>query len=446
MTAVQARRVSARAGDHDPIERWFRGTRVVVVLACLAGFSTGLGTTVLVISALGVVLLLAGLSQPRLAVLGVWLLVALDPFNKNGLIAAPIWRYNTLNALLVLMLLTQLPALLRRRDAHTAILFLLLAVMTVMLIGSPDLGPGIDQIVATAAPVALVAICARAGRDPVVWTAAAINTGILGAFAGPLYYLRGGMELNVNTVAFAFLGPLALVTAVAIAFPLTRRTRGHLLVLASFHVAWVFLTTSRGALLMALLALAFLALVGADAGQRLLLAVAAAAAVLVLVTQVTATQSTTLRRIEKLFDSEQTIESRTSGRTTLIRNGLEVFHDHPGGIGTGGFRAATAVVVNADPQDRDAHAAWVKILTENGVVGGALLAAYVLSFALAGRRAGRRGAWLGIATATVLAAGFTTSEFGSKGLWVLPAAATVLLHAPRHANEAGPSPAAAPRG
>jgi hypothetical protein len=413
----------------DPMLRWGSTLQRVVVLACLAGVSAGFGTTVLILSLVGAGLLVVGLSQPRLGVLGLWLLVALDPFNKNELIAAPVWRYNTTNLLLGAMLVSQLPRVLRRREPHTAALLLLLTVMVVMLESTPDLAEGIDQLVATAAPLAMVAICARPGADAATWRAAAMTTGVLGAFAGPLYYLRGGgAELNANVVAFAFLAPLALVTAVAIVVPLTRRDRSWLLILACCHVASVFLTGSRGALLVALLSLCALGLAGADAGQRLMLGAAVIAAVLVLLTQVTASQSLTLRRIEKLFDSSQELDDRTSSRTKIIRNGMAVFDDNPGGIGTGGFRSATTVVEDINPQERDAHAAWVKVLVENGVIGGGLLVVYVGSFAVAGRGLGRRRLALGVTATVVLGVSLTTSEFGAKGLWVFPVAATVLLH------------------
>jgi O-antigen ligase len=75
-----------------------------------------------------------------------------------------------------------------------------------------------------------------------------------------------------------------------------------------------------------------------------------------------------------------------------------------------------------------AHSAWVKTLTENGIPGVVLLIAYVFSFAAIGIRRGGRAKALGFLTTAVLIVAFTWTEFANKGLWLLVSATTVLIN------------------
>jgi hypothetical protein len=73
----------------------------------------------------------------------------------------------------------------------------------------------------------------------------------------------------------------------------------------------------------------------------------------------------------------------------------------------------------------------MKVLSENGVVGGFLLLAYVASFAIVGLRKARQSRdmmLVGVLTTLVLAVGFLSTEFSGKGLWFMAAGTTVLLH------------------
>ena len=115
--------------------------------------------------------------------------------------------------------------------------------------------------------------------------------------------------------------------------------------------------------------------------------------------------------------------------------GWYIFTEHPWvGVGTGGFSDASIGLplyegaTTFRPEGRAAHAGWIKVLAENGLPGGALLLAYVVSFTLSGwRTRDRELRRLGVLTTAVLGLAFVTTEFQGKGLWLLAAGTTVLL-------------------
>src|SRR6185503_1770763 len=109
-------------------------------------------------------------------------------------------------------------------------------------------------------------------------------------------------------------------------------------------------------------------------------------------------QANALHRINKLLDPEETMEHRTSRRSDLVLGGLYLFAQRPlFGVGTGGFVPAWQEMSNR-PEMREfeaaagkiAHSAWIKVLVENGAVGGLLFGGFVVSFAIVGWRSRRR--------------------------------------------------------
>jgi O-antigen ligase len=139
----------------------------------------------------------------------------------------------------------------------------------------------------------------------------------------------------------------------------------------------------------------------------------------------------TVGRIEKLFDPAYSAAERTSGRSALALNGIDVFRANPFGVGTGGYVLETALATSqtfAHNQPIQAHSGWIKTLAENGIAGIVLMASFVVSFAIVGWRRGDEAATLGIFTSILLALGFAWTEFATKGLWLLAAATTVLIN------------------
>jgi O-antigen ligase len=146
-------------------------------------------------------------------------------------------------------------------------------------------------------------------------------------------------------------------------------------------------------------------------------------------------------RLFKLFDTERSMENRTSGRSNLARAGWYIFTKHPLGVGTGGFGPEFAGLHSDEFEGRDvgAHSAWVRTLAENGVIGALVFAAYVFSFAvtaLEGRRSPVRS--LGLLVCLMLASAFISRDFHSKGLW-FSAACYAALTSARYAKFRGNS-------
>jgi O-antigen ligase len=75
-----------------------------------------------------------------------------------------------------------------------------------------------------------------------------------------------------------------------------------------------------------------------------------------------------------------------------------------------------------------AHAGWITVLTENGVIGVALLAAFILSFSIVslGRRRPRT-LGIGLFASVTLAVAFTSSDVSQMGLWFLAAGVITLI-------------------
>jgi O-antigen ligase len=151
----------------------------------------------------------------------------------------------------------------------------------------------------------------------------------------------------------------------------------------------------------------------------------------------TAVSDTSMHRLTTLFDSERGLESRTSGRSDLYIAGWRMFRENPLGVGTGGFPKTFARMADRDLSftgtELGAHSAWVKVLTENGVLGIIALGAYVLSFAIAGVRSrDPDAAAIGLLVTMILATAFFSREFHSKGLW-LAAAGCIAMRCARGA-------------
>lgn len=207
-----------------------------------------------------------------------------------------------------------------------------------------------------------------------------------------------------------------------------------LLCLATANLAWVFLSGSRGALLIGVICFGFLFQAMRGLGQRLFLLGMILVFLGFISVRFAEFKQATLARVEKLFSRDETFEARTSGRSDIVRVGWTMFATQPWGVGTGNFKPFYAKMSGQgyigfkSGREVEAHAAWIKILAENGVIGAGLFALFVFSFAYMGwlrRMAGLLG--LGILVSVVLGLAFISTEFQGKGLWFLAAGGLVLL-------------------
>jgi O-antigen ligase len=199
---------------------------------------------------------------------------------------------------------------------------------------------------------------------------------------------------------------------------------------------WVFLSGSRGTLLVGLVCMAYLIFSMRSKAQKIgYLVFGALLAVFVTLNFATLNQ-TAMHRINKLLDSEQSMVGRTSGRSDLAYGGLLIFLDHPFGVGTGGFTVAWAKMGFRQSlsgygygASREAHAGWIKVLAENGFLGFLVLAAFAISFAVLGWQKRRSGLFtIGLFVTCVLSVAWVSTEFASKGIWFLTAGVTALLN------------------
>jgi O-antigen ligase len=410
-----------------------RLTALVALLWCtglVVGFRTALLANVIVALLLAAV----GIFHSSIAVFAVAYLACLDSVARMYLIDAGFFRWNTLNYPLLLLLFVCLPAILKKNDIHTALLLLFVALLLGGLIVSPDLENGVQHILNVVASFGLLACFVRARNEPDLWTWVALVNGVAVAIGGLVFYFDAHVEkLNPNGWA---LFPLAGIFSICLASLQASRAslRPVLVFLAAVAFGWTMLSGSRGSTLVAAVCLLFL--LGAE---RRLARRAAYVAICVLMCAALAawfiaSSTGALKRLEYTLDSTQSFTGRSSGRWDLIVAGWEIFLDHPLGVGTGGYSSSFLELDDAHlafrGDYRQAHAGWIKILTENGIAGVLTFVAYVLSFAIYGWRERRHG-WLalGLLTTTVLAAYFVFSEFQGKCVWLLAAGAAAAMHA-----------------
>lgn len=382
----------------------------------------------------------AGLRYPLLGVLGIGMLCGFDavlgPLFEGGL-----WRWNTLTYWLILVSMLFAPMLLRQRDLQTGLLWLLLGWLGLGLLISADRASGLQHISGLFAVVGLSAYFLRAARVPGVWYWVGILVATSTA-AGALAFLVAQDRMPaVNANVWSDL-PLAGVHAACLGFAgCSGRLRRQLLLgaLAVINTMVVFLSASRGGILLALVALAAMVFMTASVWRAAVLVLAFAAIATGIASRFPTLAATATGRLALLVDTSRPVAVRTSARSQIALGGWHLFRSHPVlGVGTGAFLAERAKLRREETgflrpgQRRSAHAAWVKVLAENGLPGVLLLAAYVASFAVLARKLGnRRLRVLGYGVAATLGLAFGVTEFQSKELWFFTAGAAVLLSAAR---------------
>jgi hypothetical protein len=245
-----------------------------------------------------------------------------------------------------------------------------------------------------------------------------------------------------------------LVVAIIPSVVLLVRERVRLLtpaVVAAIVVLWVgllisFSQSSFAALLVGVVGAAFVAW-----RWRALVAVAAAAAVLAGI----AVSAPQLRHSIQHHTSSG-LNSATSGRFSLVANGVRIAQAHPlAGVGVGGFKRAYADRVHfkgKEPKRAASHNTPVTVAAETGIVGLALFVALLAAlFAQAFRRADRSLAGVvSLAAGLVLAAIlchslFYSDFFEDPTTWMLFGLIGLAARVRPALPPDEPPPAAAPR-
>lgn len=423
----------------------------MVLVGGAASFVIGMKWALSLMTAAAVAMMLVSLAHPVVSALAMTCMAVLDGHaadflqstqmgNPLGQVTAGLWRYNTVGYVLVLVTVWALPVAFGRRDAHTRLAMLFTAFLAVCLIWSPDPGHGLQLLMDVFSFFGLLVIFARVVNDPECWYWIGVVGGTLAAIAG-FTYLANYRSIPFTNPNVAVFVPLMGMFAVCLAFARGASSAPRQLLLSGLAIVnllWTFLSTSRGGLMTGTACLIFLALQVQNARRRAVLIIGTLLLGITLTSLFTPLQQSAIQRLTLLFDSSARLRDRTSGRSDLVMGAWEIFKANPFGVGTGGFEATWATLGSVNGQRTfmrsgqkfAAHAGWMRVLAENGFPGFAMLAAFVLSFAVtAVRLKSRTERNLGILASLALGISLVSTEFHAKGLFFLAAGVAVALQA-----------------
>ena len=422
----------------DSLTRWVMWAGLLFLAVSLAfGFTAGL----LLLTVLGFGSTLVGLVHPLAGFLGVGLLCTLDVVMRVYLFTGGLFRWNLFNYLLLVAMALAAPRLIRRNDAHGRLLQVLLLVLILELAWSLDRTLGLLHILTASIYFGVLRYLLPFASAPNAWYCLGLINGTVATIGGAVFFLQQESLPPIDANALSYF-PLTGLLSCVLAYPFVSnsRPRARLLErLAIGNAYWVFLTGSRGALLVALFGLGWL--VAQLPGRRARLAFFGWALLLgCLILPSFRDTGHSVARLDRSLDPSYTVSERTSGRSELVLAAWRVFRERPFGIGTGSFPKTWARLSGdqasggryARGLEKDTHSAWFKVLAENGFVGELVLLAFVFSFAAVGwmRRHQRRGALaLGVLATGTLSLAFATTQFQGKGVWLLAASVAALLHA-----------------
>lgn len=410
--------------------RWGIRLIALTIVTWLASLALGFHTGLVVLTVVGFAAAVVGLQKPALGVLGVVILCTLDAVSRLYLLVGGLLRWNTLNYWLIVVMAVHFGWLIRLRGLQIRLLQVFIALLAVELLFSTDQPGGAQHVLNIATVFGLLIYFARASRDQEVWYWSAMVSGVLSGLGSFIFYLQQESLPTINANAWSFF-PLTSLFAACVHFasPLRRRRSPVLMLLAFVNAGWVFLSGSRGSMLICVVCLLFI-LVRLRQIQGSALTLAGAVFVAMAIAgQFVGQESQAVGRLSKLFDRELSMTERTSGRWDLAVGGWRIFLDEPLGVGTGGFPKAFAALrsrrgISAfEGASKQAHSGWIKVLAENGVPGILLFTVFVVSFAVLGWE--RRSAGLffpGLLVTLVLSVAFLADEFQAKGLWYLTGA------------------------
>lgn len=379
-----------------------------------------------------------GLGNPRVGLYSIAMLCVMEPLLQSFVLTGGLLRWNTLNYWLLLVTLLALPLLLRRRGLSLRLLQFTLLLLAFELFMSRDRARGLQDVFGMAAMLGLLVYLGRSRLTRDDWLWCGIICGVLAAVGGAVYFTQAASLPEINPNAWAAF-PLAGLFALALAAPFAMRRRGGAVIVSLLAVpaaTWIFLSGSRGNMLMAAATVAYLIATMRGLRRRAMLLGVAGITMLIAAAAFPTLQARALKRVSVFFDASATLNDKTSHRSELVLAGWYIVQDHPLGVGTGGFTDAwkrlgrRPGLASVDAYRRmSAHAGWIKILAENGIPGALLLAAFVVSFAITGWRRRRRSALrLGLWVTATLALAFVSTEYQTKAVWFLAAAAIVMLH------------------
>lgn len=422
---------------------WGPASAAIIVFAWALTPVVGYQRSLLLLTVLGFGALVFGLKYPTIGLLGIMVLCILDAPARVYILTGGLLRWNTLNYWLLLMMALYLPFMLRLRDPHSLVLMAFTGLLGVELLISADLANGVQNILGIISVFGMLIYFVRVTDDRRAWFWLSFNGGLTGALGSLMFFLVRVQLPYINENAWAAF-PLTALVAVVLGFPAAasmRRGQPTLLALAAANLVAIFLSGSRGTLLMGICCFIVLLVGMRGVRQRTVALLVAVMIIIAAGAHFSQLQERTIHRITKLFTpahamaGDYSLGGRTSGRSDLAIGGYYIFQKHPLGVGTGGFANSWSELghhyglVYRRGEEAPAHSGWVKTLVENGLPGFLLLFAYVCSFGAVALRRRDRDLWrLGIMTSAVLGAALLATEFQTKGIWFLAAGATAFLH------------------
>jgi O-antigen ligase len=281
----------------------------------------------------------------------------------------------------------------------------------------------------------------------VVGAVAAAGYGLVAAPAVPGSDGRlGSGLLDPNELAAVLVGGVAFSVGLARSWHREPAAAWMAVAAGTFCLAALFLTASRGGLI----ALGAAMLAGILFGGRWRLLIAMASVVVALAGFFYFSTLAPESARERVTAVTQGEAGEEEGRTTIWKVGWRMFEANPiHGVGSGNFpRAALKYVVQPGEARRSdrlisepavAHNSYLEVLSELGLVGGALLVTLIAFSVGAGLSAARRFSRLGdrgmealsraliIGMIGILAADFFISEESSKQFWLVLGLGPALL-------------------
>jgi O-antigen ligase len=403
-------------------------------ISLMAGFTTGFS----LMTAIAFMAAILGLYRPGLGLIGISMLCTMDTLDRALLFTGGLFPWNTLNYWLLAVMFLSITFLMKLSDLQSRLLELGVIILLFGLLFTPVMPDGIETTLNVVTFFGILYYFFRNARDDSAWFWQAVVSGVVGAGLACAFFLEMARLPPINANAWAYF-PLTAMFAICLGFRCApHRGKGQLVLglLALVNLVWIFLSGSRGTLIVGLVCMVYIIFSTRSKAQQIgYLALGALIAVFVTLNFAELNQ-TSMHRINKLLDPEQSMTGRTSGRSDLAYGGLLIFLDHPFGVGTGGFSVAWAKMGFRQSlsgygygASREAHAGWIKVLAENGFLGFIVLGSFAISFAVMGWRKRRAGLFsVGLFVTSVLLVAWVSTEFASKGIWFLTAGATVILN------------------
>src|SRR6266566_239233 len=200
-----------------------------------------------------------GLRYPRFGLLGIGMLCTLNEIAAPLLLSGGLWRWNSLSYWLLLVALLFMPYLrLRQLQSQVLLAFVLLVGLEILL--SPDPQNGVEHVFGILAVFGLLVYFSRGAVDLKSWYWLGVVNGVLAGGGSAALLLQRDRLPYVNPNVWSYL-PATAILSICLAFFTTRgapRRWFWLAVLAAINAVWVFLSGSRGSLLVVVVCLAFL--------------------------------------------------------------------------------------------------------------------------------------------------------------------------------------------